>query len=268
VPTGDPIGPLDDTIMHVLQINVTPPTLNPITSIPVVLTSNTVWPSAGAPIKIFTFQEHPAFLIDSTPYNPSVNNFVTQLDQVEIWEVKNITPVAHPFHIHGNHFYILSRQGVPPPPNEQGRKDVVLIPPQETVQLITKYETFCDSAMPYMYHCHILKHEDMGMMGQFLVQCSGLSVSEEDSQDKIGIFPNPSNGIFNISGARFDGHVIVSIYNVLGEVVYYKSLPASSANTIAGHPLVVDVEDIPSGMYFIRLETGGTKSSEKIVIQK
>ncbi|MEK7264244.1 MAG: multicopper oxidase domain-containing protein [Bacteroidota bacterium] len=43
----------------------------------------------------------------------------------------------------------------------QGRKDVVLIGPTGgTATLITKYEDFCDSDMPYMYHCHILSHED------------------------------------------------------------------------------------------------------------
>jgi FtsP/CotA-like multicopper oxidase with cupredoxin domain len=39
-----------------------------------------------------------------------------------------------------------------------------------TVRFITKFEDFADEDFPYMYHCHILPHEDGGMMGQFIVK--------------------------------------------------------------------------------------------------
>ena len=72
-------------------------------------------------------------------------------------------------HIHDIQFRILSRNGKKPPANEQGLKDTVLINPEETVRLITKFETFADENQPYMYHCHNLEYEDAGMMGQFTV---------------------------------------------------------------------------------------------------
>ena len=83
--------------------------------------------------------------------------------------ITNNSGLAHPFHIHDIQFYILDRNGSPPPPNEQGLKDVVLVEANETVRFITKFEDFADAEVPYMYHCHILEHEDRGMMGQFTV---------------------------------------------------------------------------------------------------
>ncbi len=93
-----------------------------------------------------------------------------KLDNIEIWEIENRSMMAHPFHIHDIQFRILDRNGNPPPDNEQGLKDTVLVQPRETVRVITQFENFADDTNPYMYHCHTLEHEDGGMMGQFLVK--------------------------------------------------------------------------------------------------
>ena len=58
---------------------------------------------------------------------------------------------------------------VRPSPAEQGRKDTVMVRPRETVPLLLRFTDYADETMPYMYHCHILQHEDQGMMGQFVV---------------------------------------------------------------------------------------------------
>ena len=52
---------------------------------------------------------------------------------------------------------------------EAGWKDTVLVMPRETVRIITHFSDYTDPDNPYMFHCHILEHEDAGMMGQFLV---------------------------------------------------------------------------------------------------
>ena len=91
------------------------------------------------------------------------------LGSVEIWQVRNTTPLAHPFHIHGVQFRTLDRDGQPPLPHERGLKDTVLVDPDSTVRVITEFSDFADPKRPYMYHCHILEHEDAGMMGQFVV---------------------------------------------------------------------------------------------------
>jgi len=92
-----------------------------------------------------------------------------RLGDVEIWEIVNRSPMAHPFHIHDIQFRILDRNGRPPAANEQGMKDTVLVEADETVRIITQFEDYADAESPYMYHCHILEHEDAGMMGQFVV---------------------------------------------------------------------------------------------------
>lgn len=87
----------------------------------------------------------------------------------EIWQVENASMMAHPFHIHDVQFRILDRDGRPPDPAEQGLKDTVVVAPGEVVRLLLRFEDYTDPDLPYMYHCHILEHEDAGMMGQFLV---------------------------------------------------------------------------------------------------
>lgn len=91
------------------------------------------------------------------------------LGSIEIWEIRNATLLAHPFHIHDIQFRVLDRDGAPPQPHEQGLKDTVLVESGSTVRVITEFADFADAEHPYMYHCHNLEHEDAGMMGQFVV---------------------------------------------------------------------------------------------------
>jgi FtsP/CotA-like multicopper oxidase with cupredoxin domain len=94
---------------------------------------------------------------------------VVKRDTTEIWRLRNPSMMTHPFHIHDVQFQILDRNGQPPTANENGRKDVVLVHPHEEVRIIMRFEDYADEHAPFMYHCHILEHEDEGMMGQFLV---------------------------------------------------------------------------------------------------
>ena len=91
------------------------------------------------------------------------------LGDVEIWEIVNDSPMGHPFHIHDIQFRILDRDGRPPAPWERGLKDTVWVDAGETVRVITRFDDYADPDHPYMFHCHILEHEDGGMMGQFVV---------------------------------------------------------------------------------------------------
>lgn len=93
-----------------------------------------------------------------------------KLGDTEIWEITNqsamMMSMPHSMHLHDVQFQILSRNGEAPPPHEQGRKDTVLIMPGETVRIISRFRDYTGI---YMYHCHLLEHEDDGMMGQFEV---------------------------------------------------------------------------------------------------
>ncbi|MGN8199893.1 multicopper oxidase family protein [Salinisphaera sp. RV14] len=96
-------------------------------------------------------------------------NVRVKLGATEVWQVTNVSLMAHPFHMHGTSFLIRSRDGRPPAPHERSWKDVVLVRGGETVALIASFDHPADAAHAYMYHCHILEHEDNGMMGQFVV---------------------------------------------------------------------------------------------------
>ncbi len=88
----------------------------------------------------------------------------------EIWRIRNDSMMTHPFHLHHGQFQILDRDGIAPAAHELGYKDTVRVAPGSTVRFIMKFENFPDANTTYMYHCHILEHEDNGMMGQFTVE--------------------------------------------------------------------------------------------------
>ncbi|MCP2265683.1 multicopper oxidase family protein [Promicromonospora thailandica] len=87
----------------------------------------------------------------------------------EVWEVRSTVPMPHSFHVHDVQFRILSVDGDPPPPALAGPKDTVYLEPNRTYRLLMRFEDYTDPDVPYMFHCHMLWHEDQGMMGQFVV---------------------------------------------------------------------------------------------------
>ena len=78
----------------------------------------------------------------------------------EIWEIDNLVGMDHPFHLHGFRFQVLDRDGVLE--SEPRWKDTVNVPKHSTVRIIVRFDNF---AGRWMFHCHILDHEDDGMMG-------------------------------------------------------------------------------------------------------
>ena len=97
-------------------------------------------------------------------------------DKLEVWEFVNNTMIAHPMHIHNVQFNIIERQSAMSAYGgyqtvragfiDDGWKDTVLVLPGERVRLLVKFLTY--NGM-YMYHCHILEHEVMGMMRNLMV---------------------------------------------------------------------------------------------------
>jgi FtsP/CotA-like multicopper oxidase with cupredoxin domain len=98
-----------------------------------------------------------------------------EANTAEIWEIRNggmmmrggMMNVPHNFHVHGVQFRILEINGEPPPEHLSGWKDTVLLWPRDRVRIFVPFEG--DPGI-YMYHCHLLEHEDAGMMGQFRVE--------------------------------------------------------------------------------------------------
>jgi len=91
------------------------------------------------------------------------------LNATEYWIVRNVggmMATGHPFHVHGTQFQVVSRNGEKPPPEELSYKDTVYVDAGEEVVIKVMFK----KEGLFMYHCHILEHEDRGMMGQFIVE--------------------------------------------------------------------------------------------------
>jgi FtsP/CotA-like multicopper oxidase with cupredoxin domain len=100
---------------------------------------------------------------------------VVTVGDTEVWEVTNDDGVPHNFHVHDVQFVVDSVDGAEPPPGLRGLKDTVYLPPGSTFRLVLRFTDYTDPDMPYMFHCHVLRHEDEGMMGQFVVVRPGES---------------------------------------------------------------------------------------------
>lgn len=66
-------------------------------------------------------------------------------------------------------FAVLGIDGARPPLALGGLKDTVYVAPGTIVRLLMRFPQYADPDSPYMFHCHLLRHEDQGMMGQFVI---------------------------------------------------------------------------------------------------
>jgi FtsP/CotA-like multicopper oxidase with cupredoxin domain len=92
-----------------------------------------------------------------------------ELGSTEVWQVHNRDGTPHSFHVHDVQFEVLEVDGAAPPPELSGWKDTVFVRPGSTIRIALRFTDYADPDTPYMYHCHLLRHEDHGMMGQFVV---------------------------------------------------------------------------------------------------
>lgn len=107
-----------------------------------------------------------AMAINGETMDMAVINEELRIGEAEIWEVST-DMMAHPFHVHGTSFQVLSLNGRKTEYATTGLKDVVLV--DGTAELLVQVNRRAEANRPFMYHCHILEHEDLGMMGQFTV---------------------------------------------------------------------------------------------------
>jgi FtsP/CotA-like multicopper oxidase with cupredoxin domain len=102
--------------------------------------------------------------INGRRHDPNRIDVETKLGTTEIWEITSVG-MPHPFHVHGALFRILSLDDKPPPDHLAGWKDIALV--EGEAKLLIKFTKPATREHPFMYHCHILEHEDAGMMGQY-----------------------------------------------------------------------------------------------------
>lgn len=108
------------------------------------------------------------FLINGASFDMNRIDEVSKVGEIELWEVVNKADMDHPFHVHGTQFQIAEHEkdGKVTTPSYRAWKDTVNIVAGETVRILLRQ----DLPGPRMYHCHILEHEQLGMMGTVDVQ--------------------------------------------------------------------------------------------------
>ncbi|MGV8880516.1 MAG: multicopper oxidase family protein [Rhodoglobus sp.] len=107
--------------------------------------------------------------INGKSMNMSRIDTVITANATEMWTISNTSNRSHNFHIHGTQFAVSSMNGGTPGVQNRGLKDTIFIPRGDTVELIVPFSSFADPSTPYMYHCHLLWHEDQGMMAQYVL---------------------------------------------------------------------------------------------------
>ncbi len=266
VPGGPSGGGVCDTtrcstctgVTSVLELRVgNTPTANAVTTPPSELLPYVTWDEADANVirlkKLTDTNGGFPFYIDDTPFVMDRIDDIVRLDDIEIWSITNETDVAHPFHIHDINFLILDRNGMPPPPEERGHKDVVLVYPDETVRFITQFPDYADPNYPYMYHCHILAHEDAGMMLQFVVIDPDLTNTEEvygTGDMPLKLFPNPARNTLNVALELPQAENLkLSIFDPFGKLILEREYPE-----IVNLQDELDVSQLSGGTYFISIK--------------
>ena len=106
----------------------------------------------------------PVMAINGRPFDMSRVDANVSMGSVELWQIGS-QMMGHPFHVHGTQFQILSMNGQRPPAHMQGWKDTVIVAREAEILVPFSQPALRDSA--FMFHCHILEHEDAGMMGQY-----------------------------------------------------------------------------------------------------
>ncbi len=255
-------NPLNGADFNILQLNVVPQTANPVTTIPTSLVDqNPYLESDSDQARTFTMQPDTSgptqlngtFNINGVSMDMSIINVTIPLDNTEIWTVQNSSGISHPFHVHDVQFYILDINGNPPPASAQGWKDTYLVPSGGgTMRFITKFEDFADDTVPYMYHCHMLTHEDTGMMGQFVV-VDVLGLNDFEKNDDLLLYPNPSEGVYMTMQLKDVSETIQSyaIINELGQIVSYYKIHSNEISNKFSFP----IHELASGKYFIKVYT-------------
>lgn len=122
------------------------------------------------------------FYIDGQEYDHHRIDQEVQAGTVEEWTIVNDDVFQHPFHIHVNPFQVVDVQGIPPGDTSWGYPDpavwwdVFRIPPKGRFTLRTYFRP--DVVGKTVYHCHILPHEDNGMMGDIRIRPAGQAAGE------------------------------------------------------------------------------------------
>ena len=246
---------LNGADFRLIRLSVIAQTAQPVTEIPSKLvTYQKPDPSKSSVTRIFTLSTSGMgmgnlsgpFLINGQSFAMERIDFSAKLGATEIWQITNQTAIAHPFHVHGLQFFITDIGGSQPDKSKQGRKDVVLVPAMQSVRLIMKFDDFSDPEVPYMFHCHMLLHEDDGMMGQFLVKGTPTGLNILGGNPEIKIYPNPVTDRLTVEVPGVDqSPVTIEITNSLGQLCLQEK--------VIGFLITLNTSNLKTGIYYIKI---------------
>ncbi|SFX19228.1 multicopper oxidase family protein [Marinospirillum alkaliphilum] len=109
------------------------------------------------------------FMINGETFKPGRILFEGRVGQVEEWEVFNESHMDHPFHVHGTQFQVVAVQdagGNWQPPAWRSWQDTINLKPNQRQKIRLVFE----QPGEWMFHCHIIEHEELGMMASILVK--------------------------------------------------------------------------------------------------
>lgn len=225
------------------------------------------------------------------------------LNDVEIWQVYNATEDAHPIHLHLVKFQILGRYPidymivneqpqvqhdgatggvggyieensivlgtkVPPADNEAGWKDTFIVPPGYMGEVIAKF----DREGRYVWHCHILSHEDHEMMRPYEVIGPGAAARIADGG--IELDQNSPNPFASGTQIRFElkqaENVQLTVYDIAGRDIIYQHMDFYQEGK---HALFWDGVDkngryLPDGIYIYRVKGESFEDTKKLIIDR
>jgi spore coat protein A len=209
------------------------------------------------------------------------------LGSTEIWRYINRSGSIHPMHMHLVMFQILDRQSfviqadtialvgspIPPGPEEAGWKDTAPVYPNQVMRVITRFE---DYAGRYVYHCHILEHEENEMMRQFqVVHGPVTAVTDAAPPARYALHsavPNPLNPRTRIGyELRKAGRARIDVFDVSGRLVATlldANRPAGASN-VTWDGRAASGTRVASGVYSYRLKVRGEPTlTRKMVVLK
>jgi spore coat protein A len=104
--------------------------------------------------------------VNGKSFDPHRVDVEVPLGSTETWLLRNVSPLTHFIHLHEEQWHTIAIDGKKPPPWERSLEDTWRLDPGETIKVAAK---FTDYTGVFMLHCHMLDHEDDGMMAQFAV---------------------------------------------------------------------------------------------------
>jgi suppressor of ftsI len=140
-------------------------------------------------LKLSSTGEPPVYLIDDKEFDPDVDDQLGALGALEEWTVFNVSEEMHPFHIHQNPVQVTAVNGRPVA--SRSYVDTVAVPARGSITLRTQ---FLDFTGRWVYHCHILPHEDHSMMGTVAVTADGSPMPAGDTAAGKAVFEKAACG--------------------------------------------------------------------------